>query len=92
MGQARAKFKLPPVFRFPQLPLLERTSREPGTLSLAACFRLSYQMNLFPTRLDEQQRRWYVALETKKLGHGGMTLLSGHRIQIDGVSFGTLSG
>ena len=37
---------------------------------------LHYQMNLFLTRLDEQQRRWYAALESKKLGHGGGTRLS----------------
>ena len=34
------------------------------------------QMNLFVSRLDEQQRRWYVALESKKVGHGGDQLLS----------------
>jgi len=28
-------------------------------------------MNLFLSRLDEQQRRWYVALEAEKIGHGG---------------------
>jgi hypothetical protein len=33
-------------------------------------------MNLFLSRLDEQQRRWYVALESQKIGHGGDTLLS----------------
>lgn len=33
-------------------------------------------MNLLLSRLDEQQRRWYVALESKKIGHGGDTLLS----------------
>ena len=33
-------------------------------------------MNLFLSRLDEQQRRWYVALEAKKLGHGGMQRMS----------------
>ena len=37
---------------------------------------LHQQMNLFLARLDEQQRRWYVALESKKIGHGGDTLLS----------------
>lgn len=37
--------------------------------------RLHHQMNLFVSRLDEQQRRWYVALESKKIGHGGDTLL-----------------
>lgn len=37
-------------------------------------------MNLFISRLDEQQRRWYVALEAEKLGHGGtryMSLITG---------------
>jgi hypothetical protein len=33
-------------------------------------------MNLFLARLDEQQRRWFVALEAKKVGHGGSRLLS----------------
>jgi len=39
-------------------------------------WQLHHQMNLFLSRLNEQQRRWYVALESKKLGHGGDTLLS----------------
>lgn len=29
------------------------------------------QMNLLISRLDEQQRRWYAALESSRLGHGG---------------------
>jgi hypothetical protein len=29
------------------------------------------QMNLFLSRLDEAQRRWYVALEAERLGPGG---------------------
>lgn len=33
-------------------------------------------MNLFLSRLDEQQRRWYVAMEANRLGHGGIALLS----------------
>jgi hypothetical protein len=28
-------------------------------------------MNLFLSRLDEDHRRWYVALEALKMGHGG---------------------
>lgn len=28
-------------------------------------------MNLFLSRLDEDHRRWYVALESLKTGHGG---------------------
>lgn len=41
---------------------------------------LHRQMNLLLSRLDENQRRWYVALEAKKLGHGGikqMTIMTG---------------
>ena len=34
------------------------------------------QINLLMSRLDEQQRRWYVALESLKLGHGGVLLMS----------------
>jgi hypothetical protein len=37
---------------------------------------LHHQINLICSRLDEQQRRWFVALESKKVGHGGDTLLS----------------
>ena len=37
---------------------------------------LHSQMNLLLSRLDEQQRRWYVALEAKKLGHGGVKQMS----------------
>ncbi len=33
-------------------------------------------MNLLLSRLNEQQRRWYVALEAKKLGHGGVKQMS----------------
>jgi hypothetical protein len=32
---------------------------------------LHAQMNLLASRLDEQQRRWFAALESRKLGHGG---------------------
>jgi hypothetical protein len=34
------------------------------------------QVNLFLSRLDEQQRRWYLALEAGRLGHGGERLLA----------------
>ena len=34
------------------------------------------QINLFLSRLDEQQRRWYAAIEAAKIGHGGIRLLS----------------
>jgi len=34
-------------------------------------WQIHHQMNVLLSRLDEQQRRWYVALESKKIGHGG---------------------
>jgi len=40
-----------------------------------------HRMNLFLSRLDEQQRRWYVGLEAERLGPGGDRLLA----QITGV-------
>ena len=43
-------------------------------------------MNLFLSRLDEQQRRWYVALEVRKMGHGGATQMS----QITGMHVETI--
>lgn len=43
-------------------------------------------MNLLLSRLDEQQRRWYVAVEADKLGHGGLRLLS----QITGLDEKTI--
>ncbi len=49
-------------------------------------WQLHHQMNVFLSRLDEQQRRWYVALESKRIGHGGDTLLS----QISGMNVETI--
>jgi len=43
-------------------------------------------MNLLCSRLDEQQRRWYVALESNRMGHGGDRLLS----QITGLDEKTI--
>lgn len=43
-------------------------------------------MNVFLSRLDEQQRRWYVALEAEKLGHGGTKKMA----QISGMDVGTI--
>lgn len=47
---------------------------------------LHQQMNLFMSRLDEQQRRWYAALEAKKIGHGGATLME----KVTGLSVETI--
>jgi len=49
-------------------------------------WQLHHQMNVFLSRLDEQQRRWYVALESQRVGHGGDTLLS----QITGLDVETI--
>lgn len=35
-----------------------------------------HRMNLFLSRLNEQQRRWYVAIEAERAGHGGLRLLA----------------
>ena len=45
------------------------------------------RMNLFLSRLDEQQRRWYAALEAEKLGHGGLEQLA----KITGLHVNTIS-
>ncbi|HYD71237.1 hypothetical protein [Azospirillum sp.] len=37
---------------------------------------LHEHINLLISRLDEQQRRWFVALEAERLGRGGETLLA----------------
>jgi hypothetical protein len=48
--------------------------------------KLHQQINLLLSRLDEQQRRWYVAVEANRVGHGGVHLLS----QITGMDEKTI--
>ena len=49
--------------------------------------RVGHQhLNLLVARLDEQQRRWFVALEAERLGRGGDTLLA----QITGLNRRTI--
>jgi hypothetical protein len=62
-----------------QCPLCRQAADHPDR-------ELHRQMNLFLDRLDEQQRRWYVALESKRIGYGGDTLLS----QITGMDEKTI--
>lgn len=38
--------------------------------------QLHQKMNLLVSRLDESQRRWYVAVESMRIGHGGDKKLS----------------
>jgi hypothetical protein len=47
---------------------------------------LHQQMKLLLSRLDEAQRRWYVALESNRIGHGGDRLLA----QITGINEKTI--
>jgi hypothetical protein len=47
---------------------------------------LHHQINLLLSRLDEQQRRWYVAVESQRYGHGGIQLVS----QISGLDEKTI--
>ncbi len=47
---------------------------------------LHRRMNVFMSRLDEAQRRWYAALEAQRVGHGGDRLLA----QITGMDEKTL--
>jgi len=45
------------------------------------------QMNLVLSRLNEQQRRWYAAVEANRQGHGGIKLVS----QITGLDEKTIN-
>ena len=62
-----------------QCPVCQQLAKHPDK-------KRHHQMNLFLSRLDEQQRRWYVALEAQQLGHGGMRQMS----QITGMHIGTI--
>jgi hypothetical protein len=47
---------------------------------------LHRRMNVFMSRLDEAQRRWYAALESQRVGQGGERLLA----QITGLDDKTI--
>jgi len=47
-----------------QCPVCQQPDEHPDKL-------VHHRMNLFLSRLDEQQRRWYAGLESLKIGHGG---------------------
>ncbi|MCI0555423.1 MAG: transposase [Anaerolineae bacterium] len=47
---------------------------------------LHHQMNVVMSRLDEQQRRWYAAVEANRNGHGGLKLVH----QITGLAKKTI--
>ena len=45
-----------------------------------------HKMNVLLSRLDEQQRRWYVAVEADRVGHGGAEQIS----KITGMNVNTI--
>ncbi len=47
---------------------------------------LHQQMNLLMSRLNEQQRRWYAAIEAKKRGYGGSQFVA----KLTGLSVETI--
>jgi len=47
---------------------------------------IHHQINVVMSRLDEQQRRWYAAVEANRHGYGGVRLVS----QITGLDEKTL--
>lgn len=62
-----------------QCPLCQAGSEHPER-------ELHRQMLVLSSRLDEQQRRWFVALESNRIGHGGDRLMS----QITGLDEKTI--
>lgn len=68
-----------PLIHECQCPLCQQAGEPPEKHQHA-------QMNLFLSRLNEQQRRWFVALEAQQRGHGGEKLLS----QITGLDGKTI--
>jgi hypothetical protein len=48
--------------------------------------RLHHHINLLMSRLDEQQRRWFAAIEAERYGWGGIRLVS----QITGLDEKTI--
>ena len=62
-----------------QCPICQRPDPHPDK-------RIHHRMNLLLSRMNEQQRRWYVGLESLKIGHGGDVLLS----QITGLNVETI--
>lgn len=62
-----------------QCPICQSQAPHPDKL-------IHHQINLILSRADEQQRRWYAALEAKRHGHGGIKLVA----QITGLSERTI--
>ena len=67
-----------PIYRC-QCPHCQSSNDHPDKLH-------HHRMNLLLSRMDEQQRRWYVGLESMKIGHGGDTQLA----RITGMNIETI--
>jgi len=48
--------------------------------------QIHHQINVLMSRMNEQQRRWYAAVEANRYGHGGIKLVH----QITGLSEKTI--
>ena len=59
----------PSLVRACQCPTCQRATDHPDK-------ERHRQMNLFVSLLDERQRRWYAALESTRIGHGGDRLVA----------------
>lgn len=68
-----------PAIRVCQCPVCQQESAHPDP-------ERHRQMNVFLSRLNEAQRRWYVALEADRVGPGGEHLLA----QITGLDEKTI--
>lgn len=62
-----------------QCPICQQEAEHPDK-------KIHRMMNLLVSQLNEQQRRWFVALEACKLGYGGIHLMS----QITGMDEKTI--
>jgi len=65
--------------RFCQCPICQQQADHPDK-------KLHRMINLLVSHLDEQQRRWFVALEASQIGRGGVRLMS----QITGMDEKTI--
>jgi hypothetical protein len=67
------------IVRLCQCPICQQETDHPDQ-------KLHRLINLFVSQLDEQQRRWFVALEARQRGFGGVRLMS----QITGMDEKTI--
>ncbi len=69
----------PSVVRICQCPTCQQEAEHPDK-------QIHHMMNLLVSQLNEQQRRWFVAFEARKMGYGGVRRMS----QITGMDEKTI--